>query len=34
VSEGTVKNSLSKARAALAAALAIDDEEVPSDAER
>lgn len=33
VSEGTVKNSLSKAREALAAQLAVTDEEVPSDVE-
>ena len=33
VSEGTVKNSLSKARSALAARLALTDEEVTSDVE-
>jgi RNA polymerase sigma factor (sigma-70 family) len=33
VGEGTVRNSLSKARAALAAQLAVQDEEVSSDAE-
>jgi RNA polymerase sigma-70 factor, ECF subfamily len=34
VSEGTVKNSLSKARVALAKSLAVDEAEVPTDAER
>ena len=33
ISEGTVKNSLSKARDALAIQLAVTDKEVPSDVE-